>query len=206
MKLSSTGVCCNQVLTYFMADIIMHPLKYQLVSHNRFREEQGHQTELAPPQPQRITKGLHSVCPSYRIVVTNTHAVTNDMALHGLDPREHPANSLSFIFRSGGICILSALSRRSQPAKCQYHTIFHHKLWIVWFYIFCCQSSSNGMCLLSPAVTLTHTYWNICRKNLLLLTLHHSSWSSPAPRARGCLFRKCLKKDVIPSPRFSKQQ
>lgn len=48
MKVSSTGVCCNQVLAYFMTDIIMHHLKYQLVSHNRFREEQGHRLNSPP--------------------------------------------------------------------------------------------------------------------------------------------------------------
>lgn len=203
MKLSSTGVRCNQVLAYFMADTIMHPLKYLLGTHSSFREEQGHQAELAPHNHNKLIRvctasvlhaGLWWQIP-VRLQTTWRYTA-----------REHPARFLSFIFRSGGICMLSAVSRRSQPAKCQYHTIFHRKLWIVWLYIFCCQSSSNGMYLLSPAVTLKHTYWNTCRKNLLLLTLHHSSWSSPAPRARGCLFRTCLNQDVIPSPRFSKQQ
>lgn len=56
MKLSSTGVRCNQVLAYFMADTIMHPLKYQLGSHSRFREEQGHQAELAPHNHNKLIR------------------------------------------------------------------------------------------------------------------------------------------------------
>lgn len=47
MKLSSTGVCYNQVLAYFTADTIMQFMKYQIASHNEFREEKGkYQTQL----------------------------------------------------------------------------------------------------------------------------------------------------------------
>ena len=41
MKLSSTGVCYNQVLAYFTTDTIVQFMKYRIASHNEFREEKG---------------------------------------------------------------------------------------------------------------------------------------------------------------------
>lgn len=47
MKLSSTGVCYNHVLAYFTADTVMQFMKYQIASHNEFREQKGkYQTQL----------------------------------------------------------------------------------------------------------------------------------------------------------------
>lgn len=47
VKLSSTGVCYDQVLAYFTADTIMQFMKYQIASHNEIREEKGkYQTKL----------------------------------------------------------------------------------------------------------------------------------------------------------------
>lgn len=51
MKLSSTGICYNQVLEYLTANPTVQFIKYQISSHNEFQEDKGkHQTQLSPSE------------------------------------------------------------------------------------------------------------------------------------------------------------
>lgn len=61
MELSSSGVCYNQVLVHFTADTIMQFMKYQIASHNEFREEKGRISD-SPSTTKKLCKMLTRVC------------------------------------------------------------------------------------------------------------------------------------------------
>lgn len=63
MKLSSTDVCYNQVLEYFTADTTVQFIKYQIASHNEFREDNGkHQAQLSPSELKSTLTRVCTVC------------------------------------------------------------------------------------------------------------------------------------------------
>lgn len=133
MKLWSTGTCCN------LGTSVSHSRPYCAIHKvsdsfpQRIRGRQGKTSDSALTHYTLTRVCTVCVLPAGLQWQMSMQSQTTWHYTIQTSGSILPVFCPSFMFRSGGVHALSALSRRSHSVKLQQQTIFHLWFWIVWF-------------------------------------------------------------------------